>query len=89
MRTIMHVTVQSDARGRLLLPVELRELLGLDPKGVVAVEARDDGSVLLRDPAAERRRRLKNARGSLRDAAGSVDDLIAARRAEAAREQRT
>jgi hypothetical protein len=62
-------------------------MLGLDQKGVVTVEARDDGSVLLRDPAAERRRRLKNARGSLRGAGGSVEDLIATRRAEAARER--
>jgi bifunctional DNA-binding transcriptional regulator/antitoxin component of YhaV-PrlF toxin-antitoxin module len=81
-----HFAVQTDARGRLLLPKELRAHLGLEPKATISVEARADGAVVLRDPRAQRRRVLENARGSLRDQGGSVDELIAERRAAAKRE---
>jgi bifunctional DNA-binding transcriptional regulator/antitoxin component of YhaV-PrlF toxin-antitoxin module len=81
-----HISVQTDARGRLLLPKELRAHLGVEPKGTVSVEARSDGAVVLRDPRAHRRRVLDSARGSLRDQGGSVEELIAERRTEAKRE---
>lgn len=81
-----HFSVQTDARGRLLLPKDLRAHLGVEPKGIVSVEARADGAVILRDPLAQRRHALESARGSLRDRGGSVDELIAERRTEAKRE---
>ena len=81
-----HISVQTDARGRLLLPKELRAHLGVEPKGTVSVEARADGAVILRDPRAKRHQVLESARGSLRDHGGSVDELIAESRAEAERE---
>ncbi|MBI4898629.1 MAG: AbrB/MazE/SpoVT family DNA-binding domain-containing protein [Actinobacteria bacterium] len=87
MRNESSYTVQTDARGRLLLPKELRQHLGIEPKGSVIVSACDDGSVVLRDPRAERHDALQRARGSFRDRGGSADELIAQRRAEAAREQ--
>lgn len=88
MRTIKKATVQADGRGRLLLPRELRERLGLRPKGAVNVEARDDGSVVLRDPRADRARRLHAAQGSYAGKGRSVDEFIVDRRAEAEREER-
>lgn len=81
-----HFVVQTDARGRLLLPKELRAHLGLEPKSRISVEARADGAVVLRDPKAQRHRVIESLRGSLRDQGGSVDELIAERRAEARRE---
>lgn len=81
-----HIFVQTDARGRLLLPKELRAHLGVEPKGMVNVEARADGAVVLRDPRAQRSRVLESARGSLREQGGSVDELIAERRTDAKRE---
>lgn len=79
--------VVADGRGRLLLPRAMREALGITPHTVVGVELAEDGSVVLRDPASDRARRVRAARGSLRGRGGSVDDLIAERRAEAAREE--
>lgn len=83
MRNSQTYLVQTDSRGRLLLPRELREHLGLEPKGAIAVQARTDGSIVLRDPSADRRHKLNQARGSFRGHGASVDELIAARRAEA------
>lgn len=80
------MVVQTDGRGRILLPAALRERLGIVPKAAVEVEAREDGSVVLRDVREERRRRLREAQGSFEGRGGSVDELIAERRAEAARE---
>lgn len=81
------LAVQTDARGRLLLPKEVRAHLGLEPKSIINVETRSDGTVVLRDPRAQRRRVLESARGSLGNRGGSVDDLIAERRAEARKER--
>ncbi len=83
MRKSHTTVVQIDARGRILLPKELRLHLGVEPEGALAVEVRDDGSVVMRDARADRARRLSKARGSFRGKGGSVDELIAARRAEA------
>jgi len=79
----MLFSLQADARGRILLPKELRRELGLEGRGTITVEPREDGSVVLRDPRAERRRQLREARGSFAGRGSSVDDLIAARRTEA------
>jgi bifunctional DNA-binding transcriptional regulator/antitoxin component of YhaV-PrlF toxin-antitoxin module len=87
MRHKHQISVQADGRGRILLPSEVRAHLGLEPKSVINVETRADGTVVLRDPAAQRRRVLQSARGSLADSGGSVDQLIAERRAEAKRDR--
>lgn len=87
MRHKHQVLVQTDARGRVLLPKDVREHLGLKPKALVTVETRGDGSVVLRDPRAQRKRVLEDARGSFAKQGGSVDDLIAERRAEAKKER--
>ncbi|MBJ7520574.1 MAG: AbrB/MazE/SpoVT family DNA-binding domain-containing protein [Solirubrobacteraceae bacterium] len=79
-------TIQADGRGRVLLPKDLRERLGLGPHATVIVEEADDGSVVLRDPAASRRRALDALQGSLAETPGSVDDFLAQRRRDAAAE---
>jgi len=86
MRYVHPVSVQTDGRGRILLPPDLREHIGLKPKSVINVVPAEDGTLILCDVRADRRRQLKRARGSLRGQGGSVDDLIAQRRAEAATE---
>lgn len=80
--------VQVDGRGRILLPKAMRERLGVEPKAMIDVELRDDDSLVLRDVREERRRQLRAAKGSFAGRGGSVDELIAERRAEAARELR-
>lgn len=87
MRHNHQIAVLADARGRLLLPKEVRAHLGLEPKSTINVETRADGSVVLRDPQAQRRRVLERARGSFAGRGGSVDELIAERRAEAKNER--
>ncbi len=79
-------TIQTDGRGRITLPPELRRHLGVEPRGLVSVEPRDDGSLVLRDPHGERRHRLRTARGAFRNQGQSVSDLLAERRTEAAGE---
>lgn len=82
------ILVQADFRGRLLLPKDVRERLGLEPRGSLTVEQTDDGAVVLRNPRQVRRQAIEDARGSFAGRGGSVDDLIAARRVDAAREAR-
>ncbi|MCK9249769.1 MAG: AbrB/MazE/SpoVT family DNA-binding domain-containing protein [Solirubrobacteraceae bacterium] len=86
MRTPASVTVQTDGRGRITLPPELRRHLGVEAKGSVLVEAREDGEIVIRDPRRDRRRRLQAARGAFRGQGQSVDELIAERRSDALRE---
>lgn len=88
MGTPIRSKVRADNRGRILLPKPIRENLGITAGALIDVETSDDGSVVLRDPREERRRRLREAQGSFKGRGGSVDDLIAERRAEAAREAR-
>jgi len=80
------VGVQVDGRGRILLPKELRARLEIKPKAMINVELAEDGSVVLSNPREERRRLLREAQGSLAGSGETVDDLIAERRAAAARE---
>lgn len=87
--TVRIVEVETDGRGRLLLPQEARKLLGIQAHTTVSVELTEDGSVVLRDPRAHRAQRLRAAQGSLAGRGGSVDELIAERRADAARENTT
>lgn len=84
-------TLQMSDNGRVLIPAELREKLGLTPKSPIHVEVRD-GSLIL----TSRKQRIANMRKFFdehlpktpRDELGrdSVDQFIAERRAEAARE---
>lgn len=78
--------LQTDARGRLLLPKGLRALLGIDGQTAVEVEELSDGSVVLRDVREFRRAQLDTVVGSMSGKGGSSYDLIKERRAEAARE---
>lgn len=78
--------VQADGRGRVLLPRTMRERLGIGPHTPVAVEERDDGSVVLRDVRTARERLLDEFQGSWAGGARSSDDLIAERRRDAASE---
>lgn len=79
------VVVQADFRGRLLLPKAMRQQLGLEPGGSVTLEQADDGAVVLRSPQQVRRQAIAAARGSFAGRGGSVDDLLAERRADAKR----
>jgi bifunctional DNA-binding transcriptional regulator/antitoxin component of YhaV-PrlF toxin-antitoxin module len=76
--------------GRILIPVELREKLGFKPKSPIYVEIKD-GSLVLTSTAqrsAQRRAYFDNLFKELNlDPNRSlVDELIADRRAEAAKE---
>lgn len=88
MRAQTRVAIQTDNRGRLLLPKELRKVIGLEPKSVVNAEVYEDGAVVLRNPRADRARRLAAAQGSYAGKGSSVKELLAERRADAAREER-
>jgi AbrB family looped-hinge helix DNA binding protein len=73
-------------RGRLVLPSDIRAELGLEPGTRMLLSADDDGSLRLRPYRAVAQKTL----GALADLAPAeesmVDELIAERRREAARE---
>jgi AbrB family looped-hinge helix DNA binding protein len=77
-----HVTVGE--RGRVVLPSAVRRELGLKPGTHMLLSTENDGSLRLRPYRAV----AEQSRGLLRDLPGGsmVDGLLAARRAEAARE---
>ncbi|MGC9221997.1 MAG: AbrB/MazE/SpoVT family DNA-binding domain-containing protein [Solirubrobacteraceae bacterium] len=83
----MRNVVIPDGRGRLLLPKDAREALGVLQGGHVAVELWPDGSVLLRNEGkaeAEAAARAVNALlGSMKGEGPSVDEFLAGRRREA------
>lgn len=79
-------SLQTDGRGRLLLPRELREATGIGPNAEVRLSVTDDGTVTLSNPVAARRAAIRAARGAYAGRGMSADELIAERRAEAARE---
>lgn len=73
-------------RGRVVLPAEVRRALGVERGDVLAIELDESQRTLRVRTAAEVAR---SARGMLRDLAPGADltaELIADRRAEAARE---
>ena len=74
-------------QGRIVIPIEIRKKLGLEPGTVINIWM-EDGKVHLRSRAAARasaKKLFKDARARL--GRGSlVDELLAERRAEAARE---
>lgn len=77
-------TVVLDKRGRLVIPAGLRASLGLSTGDVLVLTDRGDGTVLL----ASRRALAALYRGAFPQPGrpSAVDELIAERRAEAARE---
>jgi bifunctional DNA-binding transcriptional regulator/antitoxin component of YhaV-PrlF toxin-antitoxin module len=80
-----HAKVQVSETGRLSLPIEIRRQMGLEKGGVVSLTMEDDG-LRLETPRQFIKRIQKMAREDGWHKAGSVDDFIRERRAEAARE---
>jgi AbrB family looped-hinge helix DNA binding protein len=83
-------TLQISDNGRVLIPAELREKLGFTPKSPIHIEVKD-GSLIL----TSRKQRIANMRKFFdehlpktppNELGDSVDQFIAERRAEAARE---
>jgi AbrB family looped-hinge helix DNA binding protein len=79
-------TIVVGDRGRVVLPADLRTRLGLKPGMPLLVSAEEDGSVRLRPyrSVADGNRGLLS--GLAAPGTSLVDDLVAERRAEAARE---
>ena len=81
-------SLKVDERGRMVLPAELRKEMGVEPNDRLVAIVDDDGSLRV----ISAREAVRRARGLLRRMAPSpsegslVDDLIAERRREAARE---
>lgn len=78
--------VQVAPNGRILLPLSVRRQLGLEAGGTLSLQINEDGLVL-RTRRQMARRAQALARELLGPPSGSmVDELIAERRAEAARD---
>lgn len=78
------MTLQIGADGRVLIPLELRRQMKLDAGGRLTASI-VDGELRLISPQAALEQ-LQRLFAPLRDGPSLVDDLIAARRAEVARE---
>jgi len=78
------VTLTIRADGSLALPEDLREAMRLDPTGRVSAEV-VDGELRLISPRAAFRRAQRIASKYARPGVSVVDELLAERRAEAAR----
>lgn len=74
-----------DAAGRLLVPAALRRALGVGPNDTVVL-ALEDGMLAVRSFAQEREDTSAALRAEIQGEGSLVDELIADRRAEAARE---
>lgn len=61
--------------------------MGIGPNAEVRLALAEDGTVTLSNPVAARRRAIRAARGSHAGRGMSVDELLAERRADAARER--
>lgn len=72
-------------QGRIVIPAALRRTLGLEAGDRLVVHAEDGALVLERPDAALRR--LQERFAGVRDGASLAEELIAERRAEAARER--
>lgn len=83
MGDVLHVKL--DAAGRLLVPAEVREALGLKPGGNVVLKV-ENGELRITSP----RRLMEKAAAYFRqfvpEGVDAVDEFIAERRREAARE---
>ncbi len=80
------VWVKVDAAGRLVIPKEMREALGIPDGGELRLKV-EDGELLGMGRIAALRRIQRELRGTVPPGTSVVDELIADRRAEAAREE--
>jgi bifunctional DNA-binding transcriptional regulator/antitoxin component of YhaV-PrlF toxin-antitoxin module len=80
----LHLHLQISADGRILIPVEMRRAMKIDESGKVNAEL-VGGELRLFSPAVALEK-LQNLFAPLREAPSLVDELLAERRAEAARE---
>jgi len=78
-------TIRASTKGQVVIPVEVRRRLGIEPGTRLSVDE-TEGGVLLRvlpdDP-------IEAARGHLAHLGPFTDDLVAERRREAEREERS
>lgn len=81
-----HATLAVDEQGRVTIPAQMRQELGLRP-GASLVAYIEHGRLILEDRAHLAARIQAEAAVAAGDAHGVVDELIAERRAEAARDQ--
>ncbi len=76
--------VQIGAQGRVVIPAPLRKALGLKPGDRLIVRRQGDSLILERREAIEKR--LRSRFSHIPETVSLADELIAERRAEAARE---
>lgn len=74
-----------DAAGRLLVPAEIRDALGFKPGGTVVVRI-ENGALRVVSQAAALKRIQELLRPLVPEGVSLADELIAERRAEAARD---
>jgi AbrB family looped-hinge helix DNA binding protein len=79
------ITAKVDASGRLVIPKEIREALGIPDGGTLTLTVQD-GELRAATRLAALRRIQRELRAAVPEGVALVDDLIAQRRAEAARE---
>ena len=72
--------------GRMILPIELRRLLGVEKGDRIVLEASEDGEVRLTTARRTRREAQRRFQALFPDTPSVVDDLIAEKRAEVVRE---
>ena len=78
-------TVTLGPQGRIVIPAAARALLGIEPGQRLSLEVDEDRLVL--EPQATAARRARGMFARLATGTSVVDELIAERREEAAREQ--
>jgi len=79
------ITAKVDASGRLVIPKEIREALGIPDGGTLTLTVQD-GELRAATRLAALRRIQRELCAAVPEGVAVVDDLIAQRRAEAARE---
>ncbi|MGH2835096.1 MAG: hypothetical protein ACRDLT_05290 [Solirubrobacteraceae bacterium] len=82
----MRNLVAPDGRGRLLLPKEARDALGIGDGFKVAVDLAADGSVVLRHERDAAEASVNALRGLMAGSGPAVDEFLAGRRRDAALE---
>lgn len=83
---VTRATARMNEQGRLVIPAEVRQAAGLEPNTDVIVEAVGKGEVRIHSAATVLQRIQAKYRARIPEDANLVDELIAERRAEAARE---